>query len=65
MEGVDGNYKLQVPDAKNLRERIFIIAHCGMGGHRGIDSTTQMIKELNTVLGVRQSELQSQPKLST
>lgn len=36
---------LQVPDKKNLRLRIFIIAHMHIGGHYGPRVTIQVIKE--------------------
>lgn len=36
---------LFVPNRENLRERIFVAAHMGQGGHRGIDVTVKAIKD--------------------
>ena len=41
----NGNYTLTVPDINELRKRIFVVAHCGLGGHRGVDATLETIKK--------------------
>jgi len=39
------NEKLFVPDRERLRERLFVAAHMGQGGHRGFDVTMKLLRE--------------------
>jgi transposase InsO family protein len=42
---VDEHNRIAVPDDRHLRLRLCIVAHQGLGGHRGIDTTTSWLTE--------------------
>eukprot|EP00644_Phytophthora_capsici_P015120 jgi/Phyca11/127635/e_gw1.71.207.1 len=47
--------KLWVPDsAKELRQRILIVAHCGSQGHRGLDAMLTTIKSVFLISSLEQ-----------
>jgi transposase InsO family protein len=47
-----GSRRIWVPDIRNLRERICLLAHGGFSGHRGARVTIDRIKQLFTWRGV-------------
>jgi transposase InsO family protein len=42
---VDRNQRIFVPDDRHLRLRLCIVAHQGLGGHRGSDTTTHWLTQ--------------------
>lgn len=48
------NNKPWIPeDAEDLLNRVLIVSHCGLSGHRGVASTTRMLQKYCYVKGLR------------
>jgi transposase InsO family protein len=49
---VDAQQRVYIPDHSKLRVRLFVVAHQGLGGHRGIDTTMRWLREKVTWEGM-------------